>query len=325
MFFTICKSFPLVLILGYVSAVMASGTYIIHRSSGKLVHPLGGEDDPDRNTRLVVFPGGLGESRLELVFETDIYDSCGYGYIRHSSSGKYVHPYNGVFNPDPNTRLVYYTNKHTACLFLPDVDNEIIIQKISDYIWHPYGGQSNPADNTNVVLHRDRHDRAKFFFADAQGNKIIPFPRGYIVHSLSGKRIHSQQGNLDPADNTKLVLRDGGGGEARNQFQFVRDPQNCGFGYIRHVTSGKNVHPFGESLQPADDTALVLHSGKHDACLFKFDRPRRFIIQMSSQMIWEPLGGSTDPDDGTEVVLHSDRHCGSNFHFANNVNLQITP
>ena len=324
MFFTICKSFPLVLILGYVSAVMASGTYIIHRSSGKVVHPIGGRDDPCFDTPLVVVPGGLGQVRFNVVFEVDPHDDCGYGYIRHSS-GKYVHPLGGAYVPNPDTKLVYYSNKHSACLFLPDVDNEIILHKGSQFIWHPLGDQSNPDDNTDVVLHGNRHVHAKFFFADSQGNKIIPFPRGHIIHSLSGKRIHSQQGNLDPADNTKLVLRDGGGGEARHQFQFLRDPQNCGYGYIRHVTGGRYVHPFGGSLQPANNTALVLYSGKHIGGLFKFDQARRFIIQMSSQMIWIPLGGSTNPDEGTEVVLHSVRDCSSNFHFVNHNSQQIAP
>ena len=39
--------------------------WIVHYSSRKLVHPYGGSSNPGNDTNLVVYEGGLGESRLQ--------------------------------------------------------------------------------------------------------------------------------------------------------------------------------------------------------------------------------------------------------------------
>ena len=312
--------------LHLVSAVISTRGYIIHESSGKIIHPLNGSPLVADNTKLVVFEGGLGEYRLLLHFEEDP-TQFGYGYIKHVLSGKYVHPLGGSLQPGDNTPLVFYIGKHAACLFRFDTNLNYIMHRSSLKVWHPLGGLSNPNDNTEVVLHQDKHDRAKFYFGSNQGTKIyyIVPPIGYVTHYSSGKIIHPLNGSPQPADNTNLVVYTGGYGELRLQLQFVEDPNTEGYGYIKHTSSGKYVHPYGGSLQPADNTPLVFYTGHHAACLFRFDECEDYIVHESSNKIWHPLGGSENPADNTVVVLHIHQHDRAKFFFANSYGVKISP
>ena len=327
MFFGI-KVLSLVLVLSCVSAQRSQIGYIIHRSSGKLIHPLGGSANPADNTRLVTYIGGLKQTRLQLQIEKDPSQN-GYGYIRHVPSGKYIHPLGGSLKPADNTLLVFHRGKHAACLFKLDMDNDYIIQKSSNKIWHPKGGMRNPPNNNLVVLHRDRHDRATFFFSNDFGAKIFNLvfssPVGHIVHLSSRKLIHPLGGSAQPADNTRLVVYSGGFGQTRLQLQFEEVSDQNGYGYIKHVPSGKYVHPLGGSLQPNNETPLVYYRGKHAACLFIFDKCNDYIIQKSSQKIWHPKGGSSNPGNNVVVVLHSNRHNRAKFYFADNAGAKVFP
>ena len=159
--------------VGILTASSTPVGYILHRPSLKLIHPLGGSPYPSDNTRLVLYTGGLGETRLQLQF-IPAPGQGGYGYIKHVPSGKYVHPLGGSQNPPNDTPLVFYRGYHAACLFKFDLQNDYIIQKTSGKIWHPKGGSATPGNNAPVVLHSDRHSRATFFFADVYGRKISP-------------------------------------------------------------------------------------------------------------------------------------------------------
>ena len=145
--------------------------YIVHRSSGKLVHPLGGSPYPSDDTPLVVYEGGFHERRLLFQF---VPHGDGYGYIKHVPSGKYIHPLGGSQHPPNDTPLVLYEGYHRACLFRFDLRNDYIIHKTSGMIWHPYGGSVNPGNDVGVVLHADRHGRSKFYLANAYGKKMYP-------------------------------------------------------------------------------------------------------------------------------------------------------
>ena len=150
-------------------------------------------------------------------------------------------------------------------------------------------------------------------------------PTGYIVHHASGKLIHPASEYHNPYDNTPLVVLEGGFGLSRLLMQFVADPQFIGYGYIRHVLSGKYVCPSGGSLQPADNTELVLFTGACASCLFSFDVYNDFIIHQTSQKIWHPAGGFCNPADKTNVVLHPARHVGATFIFANAEGMKLFP
>ena len=311
--------------LGYVSTQSSEIGYIVHRASGKLIHPLGGKAAPAENTRLVVYDGGLKETRLQMQFDKDPTQS-GYGYIRHVPSGKYVHPQGGSLQPADDTLLVFHSGKHAACLFKFDVDYDYIIQKSSNKIWHPKGGKRYPPNNNLVVLHWHRHDRATFFLANSCGAKIFNIvflsPVGHIVHLSSRKLIHPLG---QPVDNVKLVLYAGGFGQTRLHVQFEEAPGQSGFGYIKLVLSNKYVHPLGGSLKPVDDTPLVYHTGKHAACLFKFDKCNDYIIQKSSNKIWHPRDGNSNPPNNAWVVLHIGRHNRAKFYFSDNTGAKVFP
>ena len=150
-------------------------------------------------------------------------------------------------------------------------------------------------------------------------------PIGYIVHRPSEKLIHPFRGSANPPDNTRLVLYTGGLGETRLQLQFIPVPGQGDYGYIKHVPSGKYVHPLGGSQNPPNGTPLVFHRGRHAACLFKFDLENDYIIQKTSGKIWHPRGGRAIPGNNTPVVLHSDRHSRATFFFADENGLKISP
>ena len=61
--------------------------YILHRTSRKLIHPLGGSSNPANNTKLVLYTGGLGERRLQLRF-VQATGQNGFGYI-HAACSKW--------------------------------------------------------------------------------------------------------------------------------------------------------------------------------------------------------------------------------------------
>ena len=114
-------------------------------------------------------------------------------------------------------------------------------------------------------------------------------------------------------------------GEERLQLQFEEAQGQGGYGYIKHVASGKYVHPLGGSQNPPNDTPLVFYRGYHAACLFKFDLNNDYIIHKTSRKIWHPYGGSANPGNNVGVVLHSDRHNRATFIFGNDKGAKITP
>ena len=80
----------------------------------------------------------------------------------------------------------------------------------------------------------------------------------------------------------------------------------------------------GGNPNPGNDTALVLHSDRHAACLFKFDQQNKEIIHKSGK-IWHPKGGSSDPGNDTACVLHSDKHAGAKFFLADRSGKPLDP
>lgn len=291
------------LVIGlYILEANAQQGFIIHRPSGKLIHPFGGSSSPSDNTKLVIYRGGLGLPRVQLEFEEAL-DEDGYGYIKHSLSGKYVCPMGRSNQPNENTPLVFLSGARRSCLFIFDVVNDYIIHKGSKKIWHPEDSSGNPSDNTVVVLKSARHNRATFFMGDNQRKKIDFFFSGpivEIVHRLSQKEVRVL--------GTNLVVSSRGG----DAFQIEKDTSKSGFVYLRHVKSGKYVCPSvagGSSY----NTPLIVQSVKQLTCLFKFDKSKNYFIHMSSKQIWHPFGGRSNPDENTQVVLHHHQHERAEF------------
>ena len=149
-------------------------------------------------------------------------------------------------------------------------------------------------------------------------------PIGWIVHYSSRKLVHPYGGSWNPDNDTNLVVHEGGLGESRLQFQFEVVEGQGHFGYIKHVPSGKYVHPLGGSIDPGKDTQLVYHDGKHSACLFCFDEENNYIVHISNK-IWHPYGGLANPSDDTGVVLHGDRNVAATFMMTDASGNKISP
>ena len=147
---------------------------------------------------------------------------------------------------------------------------------------------------------------------------------GYLFHWSSKKPIHPRGGEHHPADDTELVLCSGLDDPARLQFKFVAVDGAGHFGYIEHVSSGKYVHPKGGSIDPGDDTPLVLCSGGHAGTLFGFDEENIGILHKNGKY-WHPKGGSPAPTDDTKAVVCSGLHDAAKFYFGDINKNPITP
>ncbi|MGI9310248.1 MAG: hypothetical protein ACR2P7_01800 [bacterium] len=85
-------------------------------------------------------------------------------------------------------------------------------------------------------------------------------------------------------------------------------------GVIRHVQSGKCVHPDGGRHTPYDDTVLVLHDGCTKGNLkFRLRENGTIQHQVTGKCI-NPQGGRLVPGNETRLVLH--KHCtGTEYEF----------
>ena len=102
--------------------------YIFHRSSGKLVHPLGGSSQPSDDTVLVIHGAKSNPARLQVRF-VPVEGFGHFGYIEQVSSGKIVHPLGGSLSPGDNTSVVYHSARHAGALFAFDEEDEHIMHR----------------------------------------------------------------------------------------------------------------------------------------------------------------------------------------------------
>ena len=117
-------------------------------------------------------------------------------------------------------------------------------------------------------------------------------PAEYIFHRSSGKIVHPHGGSSQPSNGTELVLHSAKDSPARLQVQFVPVEGFGHFGYIKHVKSGKIVHPQGGSLTPGNDTKLVYDSDTHAGALFAFDEQDERIGKIWHSQEWKDLASS---------------------------------
>jgi len=144
-------------------------------------------------------------------------------------------------------------------------------------------------------------------------------PPGYLHHWSSEKLVHPRGGAFVPDNNTELTVHSDKTNPDRLQFRFVSKEGAGYYGYIEHVSSGKFVHPrgnvFSSSLNPANNTRLILDSNRHDAsALFRFDEENMTIIHRSGK-VWHPKGEDPSPGNTTSLILHEDQNDAGRFYF----------
>ncbi|XP_072014541.1 uncharacterized protein [Amphiura filiformis] len=145
----------------------------------------------------------------------------------------------------------------------------------------------------------------------AHGNKYFcsgatAKPDFLIKHRSSGKFFHGEH----PGNNTNIVLHS----DQHNRMQWTFEEIDGHWGYIKHVSSGKIIHPYGGSLQPKNGTNLVLHSDRHYGALFALDAVNDRIMHQGGRFA-HPKDGSPNPPNDMQVVLHSDVHPAMRFQF----------
>ena len=118
-------------------------------------------------------------------------------YIKHFSSGKYVHPEGGRGKTDVTAVVHSGKAAHTQFIFRR-VEGEWghIIHMKSGLILIPYGGKPNSDDNTRIVFHRDPTPGSYFSIdQDKQG-----------IKHYSGRYWHPHGGDTRPNNNTGVVV-----------------------------------------------------------------------------------------------------------------------
>ncbi|CAG2209190.1 Lectin [Mytilus edulis] len=129
-----------------------------------------------------------------------------------------------------------------------------------------------------------------------------------IKHKSGGKFLHPLGGQLNPGNDTNLVLYEG----TPDQTHFAFDVEDDHWGYIRHVPSGKVIHPYAGWLNPGNNTELVLHQDRHGGALFCIDSANDAIIHKGGKFV-HPKWGSHNPGNDTRVCLHEDQHYAMRF------------
>lgn len=130
-----------------------------------------------------------------------------------------------------------------------------------------------------------------------------------IKHKVGGRFVHPRDGHIpNPPNFCPLITRSA----IHDRMHFEFDPVEDGWGYIRHVTSGKIIHPKGGTTNPANHVCLLLHEERNGTALFAIDETNDLIIHKDGKYI-HPTTGYTIPNDGTALVLCENRHEGMRF------------
>ncbi|KAI9141821.1 hypothetical protein BKA69DRAFT_364509 [Paraphysoderma sedebokerense] len=117
---------------------------LMHRTSGKCIHPYRGGDVPADNTNAVLFDG-CGLSRL--VFQYDASTKS----IKHTASGKCLIAQDD--SQKDGTALVYSSVCNTENGMFEITPQRGIVHVKSGKCIHPKGGKTNPKKNTPLILY----------------------------------------------------------------------------------------------------------------------------------------------------------------------------
>eukprot|EP00756_Hemistasia_phaeocysticola_P066124 Hpha_TRINITY_DN9012_c0_g2::TRINITY_DN9012_c0_g2_i1::g.142062::m.142062 len=121
--------------------------HIVHKHSGKIVHPKGGSDSPHDGTCLVWHEKDT-KLGLEWMFED--------GQIKHYSSGKFLHPKGGTATKGAYLCVHNGPDGDRTGMQVVTVDGLQYLQHTKSGLWvHPQGGSKNPSNGAWLILHND--------------------------------------------------------------------------------------------------------------------------------------------------------------------------
>ncbi|CAL4168420.1 unnamed protein product [Meganyctiphanes norvegica] len=130
-----------------------------------------------------------------------------------------------------------------------------------------------------------------------------------IKHKTTGKFVHLQPGGMNN-DNTKLLFCN----EPQDDAQFTFEPVDGVWGYLKHISSGKYVRPYGAPERPEDFVKLVIHQEATKLALFAIDQINHWLIHKDGKYV-HASSCLNDPDDSTPLALHGTTHGNMTFLF----------
>ncbi|CAL4060818.1 unnamed protein product [Meganyctiphanes norvegica] len=137
-----------------------------------------------------------------------------------------------------------------------------------------------------------------------------------IQHVLSDKFVHVLSNGKD--NNFPLVFNIGV--HRKMVFEFEPSEDDDEYGFIKHVATGRYIHPYGGSEESEDNTPLVLYEDKHPGCLFNVDQETGLIKHRGGRY-FAPALGHSHPVSYLGLVLLSDPEERSQFRFADPENI----
>jgi hypothetical protein len=194
----------------------ASGHFIIQHSSGKCVHPRGGDANPSNGRHLAI--GAICDTASDAQLFQKLLQSptaimnpisatANYFRFQHMSS-KCVHPRGGDIVPADGTPLVLHEACDTAAsekLSFTTVavsSDHFIIQHKSGKCVQPQSGNDNPSDDESLVfdVHCDTASAAQLFML------VMGASGHFILQHSSGKCVHPRGGDANPPNGRHLAV-----------------------------------------------------------------------------------------------------------------------
>ena len=113
-------------------------------------------------------------------------------------------------------------------------------------------------------------------------------PSGRYVRPFCGKRVND----------TVLILSED---ESSDCLFIFENLDGNGYAYLRHMDSGKYVHPYRGFRKPWNNTNLVIYENFHKACLFKHFPDQNMIQHVGGKYV-KPYKNNSE--ENAKVVLH---------------------
>lgn len=138
---------------------------IRHWSSGKFIHPHGGNAGHD--TSLVTWDGCADRTMFYLQF-------CEgpWGYLVSNANPTYcVHPSGGRVDAGNDTGLLFHEGRHPGAYFTINETSRTIMH-ISGRSWHPHGGDAQPGSGNGIVLWDGYRDATRFYASTEDGSQV---------------------------------------------------------------------------------------------------------------------------------------------------------
>ena len=305
----IALSFVGVAIGMLVAPTVTHAKHFVHQPSGKCIAPY--KNSGTGGTKLVLHSDGCrspGDNGKPLHFRFDDIN----GRVIHHASGLCMVPENWQRPVNNQTRLVLDSCDVAAAEFGWYRHKSLRHMPSGKCVHIKLGGGDdavNAHDNAELMLYAgclgERLAFAEVIPAAKRSSYNVPRHATKLVHRYSGLCATLNRYQTD--NNTEIKLRPESCEARSEDLNFML----TNTGAIKHIKTGKCVHPKGNSARPGDNTRLVLYDGcTLERIRFEYSQTTGILTHLTSGKCVRPDGASLVPNTDTRMVLHKDCNAG---------------